>query len=1141
MPLRTTSQPILPQRKGGVSLADLLQQLRRREPLTAEALEILASGHNAVVNTLRQPPPSLEDVTVTDPTGALIARIGSWVDGDRVRSGFWTREFYQGGLDPASAVLYSDESGQLIIGRNGSASVLDPYGDSAAWIGTQWDTLAVTGALDNGAGLIRLLVPLHTFVTGDEVLVDQVGGVPNATGVWTVTVIDPNTIDLQESGFGGAYTSGGWITRVLHVTGAADNGSGLIRLTVASHGYESGDRVHVENVGGVPNATGQWTVTVVDADHIDLEGSVFAGAHSGGGVCIRFFAGGLFQNIAIGPSFSDYRLRAFSDGTLRIRNAEIGLVSADGRISMDPDGPEIALEELPDGDEIVHLGRWYKGDGDPEDPANYWVGLYAKRAWFGGAGPGDASVLIDGPSITIKTLEAPNVLEGTTAEAYYCDVNGTETPTGRYYGFKGTITLPRTDPNYAHLRLVRAMVTHPAPSTLREDVRTVYRPDFTADVINWRSPWWPRPTADETFQRMEFECENGDSKITADPFAVSNIAVIGQAASPEDLPLLPLVVACSENPAERYSDAVNLTHMLLRPTAVLPPGHGALWISWWFSRDAGATWEWLGKYWTTETPAVDVLHPNDANPQSWLVKGATGNHAGDNGPDVAVVSAPFEIAGLSAIPADGATSITGATASYVVDYNQCPWAFYPTISWTAPPHESFFHTRLRVKLYNQAGELSPDPKYAGLGQEAGQWTNQGTQTYTEPYGWMLPPMDEPASGFRYFRLYLYAVTRANQETLCNAWAGGASYGTLTVTENRKVDPPGDGLEVVGGKYALKKGGDLDVDGSGNPILRLGVVQEENLFPGTLGADFSKWAGTKRPVGIYNSLPLYGDATAPDVIYNIGDGLLYRRSGGVWEKGTRAQDILAGTVASTVTITGTIYANRLIENGGGIDGCRLKLNLNGVIAEVANIWDDYYGGYAGIRVMKLNAELGIPSPWRTVISYNGIGIINEVGRRMTELSAGYLVLNDAAGYAKFVVNTTGPGIENVYTASDGLGVTGMYGAGYLWRIAHVLGANPGGSLYLASANGTAGISMAAVNDSVGLSLVTPGLQHAIRVFGSAIDGVGVRTDGYFDSPMTWQTPMRAGAYRLWIDSYGRLKLKYGAPSNDNDGVVVGTQL
>jgi hypothetical protein len=405
MPLRTTSQPILPQRKGGVSLADLLQQLRRREPLTAEALEILASGHNAVVNTLRQPPPSLEDVTVTDPTGALIARIGSWVDGDQVRSGFWTREFYQGGLDPASAVLYSDENGQLVIGRNGSASVLDPYGDSAAWIGTQWDTLAVTGALDNGAGLIRLLVPLHTFVTGDEVLVDQVGGVPNATGVWTVTVVGPGIIDLQESGFGGAYTSGGWITRVLHVTGAVDNGSGLVRLTVASHGYESGDRVHVENVGGVPGATGQWTVTVVDADTLDLEGSAFAGAYTTGGTCIRFFAGGLFQNIAIGKSFDNYSLRAFPDGSLKIHNAEIVLDGTEATITLDPDEGMISVVGKNLFDVVVEIASGI-------DPlSGYPSGLFVRR----GSDPSDTYGAIGYQGLTLYSGGLPKVLLGLVA------------------------------------------------------------------------------------------------------------------------------------------------------------------------------------------------------------------------------------------------------------------------------------------------------------------------------------------------------------------------------------------------------------------------------------------------------------------------------------------------------------------------------------------------------------------------------------------------------------------------------------------------------------------------------------------------------------------------------------------------------
>jgi hypothetical protein len=68
------------------------------------------------------------------------------------------------------------------------------------------------------------------------------------------------------------------------VTGAINNGSGLIRLTVTAHGYSTGDRVIVEQVGGVPNATGSWVVTNIGANTIDLQGSTFAGSYTSGGI-----------------------------------------------------------------------------------------------------------------------------------------------------------------------------------------------------------------------------------------------------------------------------------------------------------------------------------------------------------------------------------------------------------------------------------------------------------------------------------------------------------------------------------------------------------------------------------------------------------------------------------------------------------------------------------------------------------------------------------------------------------------------------------------------------------------------------------------------------------------------------------------
>jgi len=68
------------------------------------------------------------------------------------------------------------------------------------------------------------------------------------------------------------------------VTGAADNGSGEIRLTVASTaGWTTGDIKAVDGVVGTTEANGDWTITVIDGTHIDLDGSAFSNAYDSGG------------------------------------------------------------------------------------------------------------------------------------------------------------------------------------------------------------------------------------------------------------------------------------------------------------------------------------------------------------------------------------------------------------------------------------------------------------------------------------------------------------------------------------------------------------------------------------------------------------------------------------------------------------------------------------------------------------------------------------------------------------------------------------------------------------------------------------------------------------------------------------------
>jgi hypothetical protein len=67
------------------------------------------------------------------------------------------------------------------------------------------------------------------------------------------------------------------------ISGATNNGSGAIRLTATAHGLETSDIVQNSGVGGTIEANAQWVVTVIDANHFDLNNSTFSNAYTSGG------------------------------------------------------------------------------------------------------------------------------------------------------------------------------------------------------------------------------------------------------------------------------------------------------------------------------------------------------------------------------------------------------------------------------------------------------------------------------------------------------------------------------------------------------------------------------------------------------------------------------------------------------------------------------------------------------------------------------------------------------------------------------------------------------------------------------------------------------------------------------------------
>lgn len=86
----------------------------------------------------------------------------------------------------------------------------------------------------------------------------------------------------------------------LTITGAADSGSGEVRLTVASTAtFTTGESKTVSDVTGTTEANGTWTITVVDGTHIDLDGSTFANAWVSGGTI-----GGGVDEIIVGAGLT---------------------------------------------------------------------------------------------------------------------------------------------------------------------------------------------------------------------------------------------------------------------------------------------------------------------------------------------------------------------------------------------------------------------------------------------------------------------------------------------------------------------------------------------------------------------------------------------------------------------------------------------------------------------------------------------------------------------------------------------------------------------------------------------------------------------------------------------------------------------
>lgn len=204
--------------------------------------------------------------------------------------------------------------------------VKDPNGDLIGWIGSRPPYF--------GAWFKQL------YVGGDgpdtaPLFADEDGNV----------IIGVNgSVAIQDSG-GNEF---GWLgveaDAPKNITGATNTTP--IQITCNAHGYENGDTVLIQNVGGNTAANGYRivknaaanTFDITDLDGVNVAGS---GAYTAGGTTTRYFGGGRFQTLAVGDSFTDYKLRAYANGDLKIFDALIRLEDpVDGSyIELNPTGP----------------------------------------------------------------------------------------------------------------------------------------------------------------------------------------------------------------------------------------------------------------------------------------------------------------------------------------------------------------------------------------------------------------------------------------------------------------------------------------------------------------------------------------------------------------------------------------------------------------------------------------------------------------------------------------------------------------------------------------------------------------------------------------------------------------------------------
>ncbi len=235
-------------------------------------------------------------VTIIDATNfSLNGSYGSgdWTSGGTVTAEIMITTAAPHGLQSGMRVSISGVLGNTAANGVFPVTVIDSLNFDLN--GSSGNGIWTSGGTVTAEIMITTAAP-HGLQSGMQVSISGVQGNTNANGTFTINVANLSSFNLAGTNGNAAWTSGGIVTPVVPIVGAANptpltvsgatNATPVVITTNSPHGLQTGMQVTISGVLGNTAANGIFTVSVIDAANFSLNGSIGNGAWTSGGTVV---------------------------------------------------------------------------------------------------------------------------------------------------------------------------------------------------------------------------------------------------------------------------------------------------------------------------------------------------------------------------------------------------------------------------------------------------------------------------------------------------------------------------------------------------------------------------------------------------------------------------------------------------------------------------------------------------------------------------------------------------------------------------------------------------------------------------------------------------------------------------------------